>query len=353
MPYLAAGYNGLIPLRPSHATAASGLRAAGTSPASGLRPRGGGGRRLPQSGQMVDSTGFSAGGQGMKKTAVFWSMLLGAVLFCAPPLAAGGKTQLALFQPKTIYKSGLVSAHIIALTFDDGPNPHTDEVLDVLKKLHVKATFFIVGNMAHRHPATLARIAAEGHLLANHSADHELLGSKYDRHPERLRRELRDVDRQIEPLMKQGDKLYFRAPYGAWKAAHAAILNADPVLKKYVGPIFWDVGGQIRTTRDGYVMSAADWDCWDMDWTAHTCAKGYLREIRRQDGGVVLMHCIHVQSAALVAAVVPVLQQEGYAFVRLDQMPEYRRYETPGDRGIASADRPKLVPELVKVSELK
>ena len=285
----------------------------------------------------------------MKKIVLPLSMLLGAMLFFAPPPAAGGQTQLALFQPNTIYKSGLVRAHTIALTFDDGPNAHTDEVLDALKQLHVKATFFIVGNMAHRHKATVARIAAEGHRLANHSADHELHGSKYDRHPERLLEELRDVDRQIEPLMKSGDRLYFRAPYGAWKPAHAAILNADATLKKYVGPIFWDIGGQVRTTRDGYVMSAADWDCWHLGWSAHTCAKGYLREIRRQDGGVVLMHCIHVQSAALVAAVVPVLQQEGYSFVRLDEMPEYRRYETPGDHGIASADRP----ELVKVSELK
>jgi len=43
----------------------------------------------------------------------------------------------------------------------------------------------------------------------------------------------------------------------------------------------------------------------------------------------VLMHCIHAQSAALVAAVVPPLIEEGYTFVRLDQLPDYRQYETP------------------------
>ena len=154
--------------------------------------------------------------------------------------------------------------------------------------------------------------------------------------------ELRDVDDQIAPLMKPGDKLYFRAPYGAWKSAHAAILNADPRLRNYVGPIFWDIGGDITMSRDGYVMSAADWDCWHKDWSAQTCAKGYLREIRRKDGGVVLMHCIHVHSAELVAAVVPALIEEGYTFVRLDQMPEYRQYETP-DQKAASLDRPQLV----------
>jgi len=107
----------------------------------------------------------------MKKIA----FVLGMLLTLTAPVAAGGgkahETQMALFQQRTIFHSGITRAHTIALTFDDGPNAHTEEVLDALKKLHVKATFFIVGHMAHRHPATLARIAAEGHLLANHSAE--------------------------------------------------------------------------------------------------------------------------------------------------------------------------------------
>ncbi len=49
------------------------------------------------------------------------------------------------------------------------------------------------------------------------------------------------------------------------------------------------------------------------------------------------MHCINTQSAALVAAVVPALIEEGYQFVRLDQMPEYRKYETPGGGGAQCA----------------
>ncbi|MGZ5988226.1 MAG: polysaccharide deacetylase family protein [Rhizomicrobium sp.] len=237
--------------------------------------------------------------------------------------------RIALFQPKTIFHSGLRRAHVVALTFDDGPNSHTPAVLDALKSLNVKATFFIVGKMAHRYPDVLARIAAEGHLLANHSATHPFLGRRFDDHPELLINQLRVVDRLIAPLMAATDKFYFRAPYGSWRRAHAAILNADPVLRNYVGPIYWDEGGDTTMTRDGYVMSAADWSCWHHHWTAETCAKGYLREIRRHDGGVVLMHCIHRQSAALVEEVVPALIEEGYRFVRVDQIPEYRQYETP------------------------
>ena len=52
---------------------------------------------------------------------------------------------------------------------------------------------------------------------------------------------------------------------------------------------------------------------------------------------MVLMHSFHVNSEALVRAVVPALIEEGYAFVRLDQMPEYRQYETAPDPAMASA----------------
>jgi peptidoglycan/xylan/chitin deacetylase (PgdA/CDA1 family) len=201
-------------------------------------------------------------------------------------------------------------------------------VLDVLKALNVRATFFIVGKMARAYPQVLSRIAAEGHLLANHSASHPLLTSEYDTHPQMLLAQIREVHDAIAPLMKPGDGFFFRAPYGSWHSAHAEILNADAVLRNYTGPVYWDIGGEI-TMHDGYVMSAADWDCWHLHWTAEVCAKGYLREIRRKNGGIVLMHCIHSQSAALVEAVVPALVEEGYNFVRVDQIEEFKQYETP------------------------
>ncbi len=291
----------------------------------------------------------------MKKIAILVGVMLAltSLAGAAPVNSKAAQTQLALFQQRSIFHSGLTRAHTIALTFDDGPNAHTEEVLDALKKLHVKATFFIVGHMAHRNPATLARIAAEGHLLANHSAEHVFLGSSYDADPAKLLHQLRDVDDQIEPLMKPGDKLFFRAPYGAWKSAHAEILNSDARLRNYVGPIYWDIGGDISVSPDHYVMSAADWDCWHLKWSAQTCAKGYLREIRRKDGGVVLMHCIHINSAALVEAVVPALIEEGYNFVRLDQMPEYKQYETPGSNGAVAQATPLAKAGMIRVSDIK
>ena len=78
----------------------------------------------------------------MRRIALALGVLL--TLSAAAPLAAdsakpGPNTQMALFQERTIFHSGLRNAHTIALTFDDGPNAHTGEVLDALKAMNVKA----------------------------------------------------------------------------------------------------------------------------------------------------------------------------------------------------------------------
>lgn len=253
------------------------------------------------------------------------AVVAGVMAFSA---ALANDDQLAWFQSSSIFHSGLRDAHTIALTFDDGPAGRTNDVLDALKAHNVRATFFVVGNTAKTHHATLARITAEGHLLANHSATHPMLRGSFDAEPEKLISQIRITHDEIAPFMKPGDKFYFRAPYGYWRSAHAKILNADPVLKNYIGPIYWDIGGQI-SMRDGYIMSAADWDCWRHKWTAQACAKGYLREIRRSDGGVVLIHSIYAKSAELTDTIIEAMLEEGYRFVRLDDVPEYRQYETP------------------------
>jgi peptidoglycan/xylan/chitin deacetylase (PgdA/CDA1 family) len=134
----------------------------------------------------------------MRKIALALGALL--TLGAAAPVVAD-ETQIALFQERNIFHSGLRDAHTIALTFDDGPNARTAEVLDALKEMHVKATFFIVGKQARVHRDVLARIAREGHLLANHSASHAFLGARYDADPQGLVDQIRDVHEEIAPLM--------------------------------------------------------------------------------------------------------------------------------------------------------
>lgn len=60
----------------------------------------------------------------------------------------------------------------VYLTFDDGPSKLTGQVLDILKEEDVKATFFVIGQLAGRQPETVRRIAEEGHALGNHTYNH-------------------------------------------------------------------------------------------------------------------------------------------------------------------------------------
>jgi len=61
----------------------------------------------------------------------------------------------------------------VSLTFDDGPHPeHTPRLLDALVEARIRATFFIVGERAERHPELVRRIVYEGHKLGNHTWSH-------------------------------------------------------------------------------------------------------------------------------------------------------------------------------------
>jgi peptidoglycan-N-acetylglucosamine deacetylase len=64
-------------------------------------------------------------------------------------------------------------ANVAYLTFDDGPHPTTTpELLDLLARLKVKATFFLIGDQAKAHPEIVRRLVSEGHAIGNHSMSH-------------------------------------------------------------------------------------------------------------------------------------------------------------------------------------
>jgi len=123
----------------------------------------------------------------------------------------------------------------VHLTFDDGPHPqHTPALLDQLHALGVRATFFVIGANAERHPEIIRRMANEGHVIGSHSFSHSDPGqvSAAD-----LMHEIERTSAVLEPLLGEAPRL-FRPPLGAvtaaklarlWAAGQKVVLwNVDP-----------------------------------------------------------------------------------------------------------------------------
>ena len=138
---------------------------------------------------------------------------LGAV--GAAGLAAGGYAYAALWPESQIFGSAMIApkrAGELALTFDDGPNSKwTPRLLDVLAVHGGKATFFMLGSRAQAEPGLVRRIAAEGHLIGNHSWSHPNLAFS---RASRVREELALTSHALEQIT--GERIrYFRPPFGA------------------------------------------------------------------------------------------------------------------------------------------
>jgi peptidoglycan/xylan/chitin deacetylase (PgdA/CDA1 family) len=209
----------------------------------------------------------------------------------------------------------------IILTFDDGPTAHvTDKVLDVLKQYNVKATFFSIANNAKDHPDLMKRILDEGHIVGNHSLDHHALKDlSFFSWKKTVKKEVLDAHTILAPYMGNGKHFYFRAPEGAWDSKFANLLNQDEIGKQYVGPILWDIGGELEL-KNGQYVQAADWACWSKNVSVEDCLSGYMYEARLNKGGVVLMHDLRPQSIELLKRLIPQLQNEGFTFKTLDDV---------------------------------
>lgn len=100
---------------------------------------------------------------------------------------------------------------VVALTFDDGPDiPYTQQILDVLDKYKVKATFFVIGSCAKAHPEILKEIIAKGHDIGNHSWNHEFM-----KHwsVEKIKKSIESTDAVIRQVGYQ-KPIPFRGPFG-------------------------------------------------------------------------------------------------------------------------------------------
>ena len=187
----------------------------------------------------------------------------------------------------------------IALTFDDGPWPNsTSQVLDVLKKSNVKATFFMVGMQVQKYPQLLKQVVANGHAIGNHTWSHQ-----YDHY--NASAAAREIDRTAEIVYKTtGVKTsLFRPPAG--------ILNNGLVNyaheKKYA-VVMWSVDSKDwrsrRTTRQAFIDNV-------------------LKEAK--PGGIVLLHDGGGDRSNTVQALpqlISQLKKHGYKFVTVPELLE-------------------------------
>ena len=185
------------------------------------------------------------------------------------------------------------SKRMIALTFDDGPNYNTSKVIDVLNKYDIKATFFVLGSRAINNKDILKKMADSGMEIGNHTYNHLLL-TKYDEN--KIRSEIEDTSEVIYSATKKKPKL-LRPSYGS-------------------------VNNKIKKVAN---MPIIIWDIDTLDWKYHNSKRITSRIVNKvRDGDIILMHDIYSASLNALSNIIPILQDNGYEFVTIDELFYYK-----------------------------
>ena len=183
---------------------------------------------------------------------------------------------------------------VVALTFDDGPNPATtNQALDTLSKYGIKATFFVLGKNVSGNEEILKRMKADGHVIGNHSWSHPVL-SKLSL--DDAKKQITDTEDALIKVLGSSSKL-MRPPYGA-------------------------ITDDIRKSLD---LSFIMWDVDSLDWKSKNEA-AILTEIQREvkNGSIILMHDIHAETVNALPKVIDYLKGQGYDFVTIPDLLDTR-----------------------------
>ncbi|WAH35104.1 polysaccharide deacetylase family protein [Alicyclobacillus dauci] len=196
-----------------------------------------------------------------------------------------------------------VDKKVIALTFDDGPDPiYTPQVLELLSAYHQHATFFLIGRKVKQYPQIARDTALLGNELGNHTYTHRHVARMTE---SELIQELNETHDEIQRATGEDTK-YFRPPRG-----------------------FYDERSVLTAYRHGYPVVLWSWDEDSRDWEApgvHNIVKTVMSHI--DPGDIVLFHDGTGNSKQTISAlkiILPALQERGYQCITISEMSRLSR----------------------------
>jgi peptidoglycan/xylan/chitin deacetylase (PgdA/CDA1 family) len=143
--------------------------------------------------------------------------------------------------------SGAATGDMVALTFDDGPGEDTWDVLALLKRYRMHATFFVIGQNIANHPGAVAAAVRDGHVVGDHSWTHASLPS-LDRSG--LSREILDTRAAIQDEAERAPTL-MRPPFGDFTAKTNAYVRGKGML-----PVLWTIDSDDWQLQDPAAIAA-------------------------------------------------------------------------------------------------
>jgi peptidoglycan-N-acetylglucosamine deacetylase len=251
----------------------------------------------------------------------------------APQAGSGAMTPSALEIDFTEQPS-YIPNDTLSLTFDDGPlAPYTGQILDVLKRYGVHATFFITtdnngnnvgGDSTSR--ALVERIVNEGNGLANHTVHHYSLKTLS---PDRIEAEITGVETVVRDILgpSHARLTLLRSPYGEPYQDYfndhkdplgAAYPMVSAVVSRYAVHVGWNVETDDWKCTTGTAQANAD--CVYEHFTTAVKTVG----TPGADWGVVLMHCVNPQTAAALPRILDYINAKHFKLVSVEDVVRMR-----------------------------
>ena len=213
----------------------------------------------------------------------------------APPIGNAGSAQLRNYD--AVYM-GDAGKKVIYLTFDAGyENGSTEKILDALKKHNVKAAFFLVGNYMEQNADLVRRMAAEGHIVGNHTMHHPDMSKIADKAA--FTKELTGLEDLYRQITGSELPKYYRPPQGTYSEENLK-------MAKELGykTVFWS-------------LAYVDWN----NDSQPTPEQAYAKLLPRiHNGAVVLLHSTSKTNAQILDDLLSKWEQMGYSFDTLDAL---------------------------------